>query len=102
MPFRIDKTLAAATAIENRLHPMTTGKINISMTGLSIGASVRPVAMGEIWFRTVKDRSSSLTIDDDAMSNRRSSVVEYGSGTWILPYLPYRPTQIAVRDFNMR
>ena len=102
VPFRTDGSLETATAVQNRLHPSATNQIDVSLTGLGIAAGVRPIELGEIWFRTIKDRSTSLTVDDEIATNRRSAVVEDVTGDWILPFIPARPTQVAIRDFQVR
>ena len=102
VPFRVDTTIAQLSVVANRLHQGTTGKINVSLAEMSIPAGVEPVALGEIWFRTVKDRATTLTIDDEPSLNRRSAVVEALTGEWILPFIPLRPTQVAIRDFLLK
>ena len=102
IPFRVDTTLAQISVVENKLHGAMKGKINFSLAEMSIPAGVEPVALGEIWFRTVKDRATTLTIDDEPLLNRRSAVVEAVTGEWILPFIPTRPTQVAIRDFLVK
>ncbi len=101
-PFRVDTSLAQVSVIENGLQPKMTGKINVALAQMSIPSGVEPVALGEIWFRTRKDRATSLTIDDEPGLNRQSAVVEALTGDWILPFIPARPTQVAIRDFLVR
>jgi len=101
VPFRMDTTLTAGSLVENRLHPNSADKINVSLTSLQISNGVQPVALGEIWFRTLKDRTTPLTIDDEDTLNRRSAVVEQVTGNWILPFIPNRQTQISIRDFQV-
>ena len=60
------------------------------------------MALGEIWFRTSVDTMTFITIDDEPENNRRSSVVEAETGEWILPFIPERPTQVSIRDFQVR
>ena len=102
IPFRVDTTLAQISIVENKLHGAMKGKINFSLAEMSIPAGVEPVALGEIWFRTVKDRATTLTIDDEPLLNRRSAVVEAVTGEWILPFITLRPTQVAIRDFLVK
>ena len=102
VPFRVDTSLTPASIIENQLQPKSAGKINVALAQMSIPASVEPVALGEIWFRTRKDRATSLTIDNELELNRQSAVVEALTGDWILPFISPRPTQVAIRDFLVR
>ncbi len=101
VPFRLDTTLTAGSLVENRLHPSTSDKIDISLTSLQISNGVQPVSLGEIWFRTLKDKTTPLTIDDEDALNRRSAVVEQVTGNWILPFIPSRQTQVSIRDFQV-
>jgi len=103
VPFRVDSAIRGeANEIENRLHPGSSSRIDISLTSLSVAAGAQPVALGEIWFRTIKDRSTAITIDDEVALNRRSAVVETGTGNFVLPFISELPTQVAVRDFPVR
>ena len=103
VPFRVDSAIRGeANEIEHRLHPGSSSRIDISLTSLSVAAGAQPVALGEIWFRTIKDRSTAITIDDEVALNRRSAVVETGTGNFVLPFISELPTQVAVRDFPVR
>ena len=101
-PFHIETGLANAAVLENRLQPLIPNKINLSLAQLDIDAGVEPVALGEIWFLTSVDTTTFITIDDEPANNRRSSVVEALTGAWILPFIPQRPTQVSIRDFQVR
>jgi len=100
-PFRVDSTLGSLAVLENRLHPHTTNKANLSLAQLNIEPGVEPVHLGEIWFRTSRDTVTSLSIDDEPLLNRRSAVVEDGTGEWILPFIPARPTLVSIRDYQV-
>ena len=101
-PFRIETGLSNAAVLENRLQPLQTNKMNLSLAQLELNAGVEPVQLGEIWFRTSVDTVTFITIDDEPDNNRRSSVVEAMTGEWILPFIPERPTQVSIRDFQVR
>ena len=101
VPFRLDTTLTAGSLVENRVHPNTTDKIDVSLTSLQISNGVQPVSLGEIWFRTLKDKTTPISIDDEDALNRRSAVVEQVTGNWILPFVPSRQTQVSFRDFQV-
>ena len=101
-PFRISAALETAMSLENRLHPNTAGKANLSLAELRIQPGVEAVELGEIWFETLKDTVSFISIDDEPEHNRRSAVVETGTGTWLLPFIPAQPLRVAVRDFQVK
>lgn len=101
-PFRVEASLSNAAVLENRLQPQQSNKMNLSLAQLDLQAGVEPVTLGEIWFRTSVDTVTFITIDDEPVNNRRSSVVEAGTGEWILPFIPERPTQVSIRDFQVR
>ena len=101
-PFRVETGLTNAAVLENRLQPLTSSKMNLSLAQLELNAGVEPVTLGEIWFRTSVDTVTFITIDDEPDNNRRSSVVEAQTGEWILPFIPERPTQVSIRDFQVQ
>jgi len=101
-PFRIEPGLENAAVLENRLQPLSSNKLNLSLAQLDLEAGVEPIALGEVWFHTSKDTVTFITIDDEPESNRRSSVVETETGEWILPFIPKRVTQVSIRDFLVR
>ena len=101
-PFRVEAALSNAAVLENRLQPLQNNKMNLSLAQLDLNAGVEPVELGEIWFLTSVDTVTFITIDDEPASNRRSSVVEARTGEWILPFIPERPTQVSIRDFQVQ
>ncbi|MEW6752876.1 MAG: choice-of-anchor D domain-containing protein, partial [Candidatus Latescibacterota bacterium] len=100
-PFRLVSGLGGPTVLENRLHPGTTNRLDLSLAGVSLGPGVEPVELGEVWFLTQRDTVTYISIDDDARANRRSSVVEDSSGNWILPFIPAQPTRVSVHDYRV-
>lgn len=100
-PFRLSAALETAMVLENRLHPKTTNKVNLSLAELRIQPGVDAVELGEIWFRTLKDTVSFIAVDDEPERNRRSAVVETGTGAWLLPF-PAQPLRVAARDFQVQ
>lgn len=102
VPFRPDSaSLGNFSLLENRLQPGARNKINFSVASLNIPPGVDPIPLGEIWFRTTKDTVASISIDDDPVLNRQSAVVEALTGNFLLPFIPSRPTQVSISDFQV-
>jgi hypothetical protein len=102
VPFRPDSSsLGNFSLLENRLQPGAGNKINFSVASLNIPPGVDPIPLGEIWFRTTKDTVASISIDDEAVLNRQSAVVEAVTGSFLLPFIPSRATQVSISDFQV-
>ena len=102
VPFRPDSSsLGNFSLLENRLQPGAGNKINFSVASLNIPPGVDPIPLGEIWFRTTKDTVASISIDDEPVLNRQSAVVEALTGSFLLPFIPSRATQISISDFQV-
>ncbi len=102
VPFRPDSaSLGNFKLLENGLQPGNSRKINFSIANLKIPPGVDPIPLGEIWFRTTKDAVASISIDDEPTLNRQSAVVEAVTGSFLLPFIPSRATQVSISDFQV-
>lgn len=106
-PFRVATGLDGSftTAINGYHNGVqdSTGKVDLTLISTVPGgstpltASVEPVLVAELWFLASTEAATFLSVDDEIASNRRSAVVESGSGVWIEPVLG-DTTRLTVRD----
>jgi len=103
-PFRLASAFEGRS-IQNELHGNGLGKVNLSlaqsMANPLINSGVSPVLLGELRFVTRVDTIALISIDDEPDLNRSSAVVN-SAGDWIPPFIPDRPTEIAVRDYSVQ
>ena len=103
-PFRVDAGILGSFApiINGYHHDVSeTGKLDLSLLSPGgtayLGTGVAPVLLAELWFLANKEASTFLTLDDEVAANRRTAVVEDGTGQWIEPVLG-DTTRLTVRD----
>ena len=72
--------------LENRLNGGVKGKINYSLASFN-APDTGNVDLGILRLVTLKDTLTTLTVVDSPSVNRRTAVVEEGSGQIILPYI---------------
>ena len=104
VPFKLASEFEGQS-IQNELHGNGLGKVNLSlvqsMANPLINSGVDPILLGELRFVTPVDTIALISIDDEPELNRSSAVVN-SAGDWIPPFIPERPTEIAVRDYSVR
>ncbi|MBT7862839.1 MAG: choice-of-anchor D domain-containing protein [Gemmatimonadetes bacterium] len=106
-PFRVAPDLAGSftTAINGYHNGLndSTGKVDLTLISTVPGgvtpltASVEPVLVAELWFLASAEASTFLSVDDESATNRRTAIVEAGSGLWIEPVFG-DTTRLAIRD----
>lgn len=106
-PFRVASDLAGSfTTAINSYHSGvfdSTGKVDLTLISTVPGGvtplttSVEPVLVARLHFLANVEASTFLSVDDEETANRRSAVVERGTGVWIEPVLR-DSTKLTVRD----
>lgn len=106
-PFRVASDLAGSfTAAINSYHSGafdSTGKVDLTLISTvpssvtPLTASVEPVLVARLHFLANVEASTFLSVDDEEATNRRTAVVERGTGVWIEPVLQ-DSTKLTVRD----
>lgn len=71
--------------LENRLHQSQQGAINYSFASLTASDTAR-IGLGTIRLVALRDTLSHIAVIDSPQVNRRTAVIERGSGNVILPY----------------